>query len=340
MNACIPPNYTLINPLEQSLLGLMILVIMFGMGAGLTLDNFKFILKKPRGVVVGFLSQFGWMPFLGFVLATWLELDPLFAIALILVGAIPAGTTSNMFTYFSRGDVALSVTMTVCSTVAAVFMTPLMMWLWADNVGGFVQQVTLAPTANNPTGEFIIPYRAIIQSLVLVIVPVIGGMILRRFSAGWAKAAEDTAGFMGVIVILFLCGMFLLDPVKRCLMMNTPGNVYLGAIGIGLSGFTLGYLVSRFLARMPAREARTVALETGIQNGPLAFAIVILSFAQTPEVEASMLWMPILYSFFIVITSSFVTMFFRKIGKTDAEIYENEQIQKALFGEAYKTVGK
>lgn len=340
MNACIPPNYTLINPLEMGMLAIMIVVIMFGMGAGLTIDNFKYVLKKPRGVLVGFLSQFGWMPLLGFVLATALQLDPLFAIALILVGAIPAGTTSNMFTYFSRGDVALSVTMTVCSTVAAVILTPLMIWFWADNVGGFVQQVSLPPSDDNSTGEFAIPTVEIVKSLVAVIVPVIGGMVLRRFSAGWAKAAEDTAGFMGIIVILFLCGMFLVDPVKRCMMANTPGNVYLGAIGIGLSGFTLGYLASRFLARMPAREARTVALETGIQNGPLAFMIVTLSFTQTPEIEASMLWMPILYSFFIVITSSFVTMFFRRIGKVEAEIYENEQIQKTLFGEAYKPVGK
>lgn len=327
---CIPDGYTLINPIEQALLGLMILVIMFGMGAGLTVSNFTYILKRPRGVLIGFFSQFGWMPAIAFALAVFLELDPLFAIALILVGAIPAGTTSNMFAYFSRGDVALSITMTVCSTIAAVFLTPLAMYLYAS---GFAEMVTLPGG-----GEFKIPYKSIITSLILVIVPVIGGMVLRRFSQGWAKAAEDTAGFMGIIVILFLIGMFLADPVKRCLMANTPANVYVGSIGIGLAGFVLGYIASKFIFRMPAREARTVSLETGIQNGPLAFAIVMLSFGSTAAIEASMLWLPILYSFFIVVTSSHVTMFYRKIGKVDWEINQNKEVQQRLFGEGYKPV--
>ncbi len=331
MNACIPAGYALINPIEQALLGLMILVIMFGMGAGLTLKNFTYILKAPKGVLVGFMSQFGWMPAIAFLLATYLKLDPLFAIALILVGAIPAGTTSNMFAYFSRGDVALSITMTVCSTIGAVVLTPFAMYLYAD---GFAAQVA----SQLGQAEFVIPYKSIIQSLILVIVPVAGGMVLRRFSPGWAKAAEDTAGFMGIIVILFLTGMFLADPVKRCLMVNTPGNVYIASIGIGIAGFALGYIVSRGVFRMPPREARTVSLETGIQNGPLAFAIVLLSFAKSPAIEASMLWLPILYSFFIVVTSSFATMFYRKIGKEDFEIYENEEVQKRLFGETYKPI--
>lgn len=331
INACMPEGYNLINTVESGLLLLMILVIMFGMGSGLTIDNFKYILKKPRGVIIGFLSQFGWMPLIAFLLATYLQLDPLFAIALILVGAIPAGTTSNMFTYFSRGDVSLSITMTTVSTLAALFMTPLAMQLYAS---GFAAQVTLTPTPSNPNGEFVIPYANIVVTLLLVILPVIGGMVLRRFSPGWAKAAEDTAGFMGVIVILFLIGMFLIDPVKRCMMAATPANVYIGAIAVGVIGFALGYLVSR-LTRMVPREARTVALETGIQNGPLAFAIVELSFGATAEVEASMLWLPILYSFFIVISSSLTTMFFRRIGKADWELYENQEVQKRLFGAAW-----
>jgi len=81
-----------------------------------------------------------------------------------------------------------------------------------------------------------------------------------------------------------------------------------------------------------------VALETGIQNGPLAFAIVILSFGANEIIQNEMLWLPILYSFFIVVTSSFATLFFRKIGKTDFEIYENETVQKRLFGDQWNPV--
>ena len=109
MEACnIPADYQMINPLQEALLGIMILVIMFGMGSGLTFQNFKYFTKDPKGVLIGFASQFGVMPLVALGLAIWLELDPMLAIALILVGSLPAGTTSNMFAYFSRAAQQLS----------------------------------------------------------------------------------------------------------------------------------------------------------------------------------------------------------------------------------------
>jgi len=327
MEACgIPADYKMIDDLQNALLGIMILVIMFGMGSGLTLENFKYFARDPKGVLIGFASQFGVMPLVALGLAVWLELDPMLAIALILVGSLPAGTTSNMFAYFSLGDVALSITMTTFSTLAAIFMTPIIL----DNYGaGFASQIQMPDDA-----EFAIPTKSIITILIAVIVPVILGMILRRYSPGWAKAAEDTAGFMGIIVILFLIGTFLFDGYKRCLMAKTEWTTYVAAIGVGLGGMLFGYFLSTVL-RLDKRHRRTVSLETGIQNGPLAVGIVSFSFAQSAEILAGMLWLPILYSFFIVVTSSFVTMFYRKIGKLDHEIYENSEVQKRLFGESW-----
>ena len=325
MEACnIPADYQMINPLQEALLGIMILVIMFGMGSGLTLQNFKYFTKDPKGVLIGFASQFGVMPLVALGLAIWLELDPMLAIALILVGSLPAGTTSNMFAYFSRGDVALSITMTTFSTIAAEVMTPLIL----DSYGaGFANQIELPGD-----GEFAIPTAKIIVSLVAVLLPVVLGMVLRRYSPGWAKAAEDTASFMGIIVILFLVGTFLGDGYKRCLMAETGWQTYVAAIGVGVGGMLFGYLLST-IVRLDKRHRRTVSLETGIQNGPLAVGIVTFSFADSAQLLAGMLWLPILYSFFIVVSSSFVTMFYRRIGKLDHEIYENGEVQKRLFGE-------
>ncbi len=325
MEACnIPADYQMINPLQEALLGIMILVIMFGMGSGLTFQNFKYFTKDPKGVLIGFASQFGVMPLVALGLAIWLDLDPMLAIALILVGSLPAGTTSNMFAYFSRGDVALSITMTTFSTIAAVAMTPLIL----DNYGArFASQINLPGD-----GEFAIPTAKIIVSLVAVLLPVVLGMVLRKYSPGWAKAAEDTASFMGIIVILFLVGTFLGDGYKRCLMAETSWQTYIAAIGVGMGGMLFGYLLSSVL-RLDKRHRRTVSLETGIQNGPLAVGIVTFSFADSAQLLAGMLWLPILYSFFIVITSSFVTMFYRRIGKLDFEIYENGEVQKRLFGD-------
>ena len=298
---------------EKALLGLMILIIMFGMGASLTGENFRYVARNPLGVLIGFASQFGVMPAVAYFLATYLEFPP--AVAL------------------SRGDVALSISMTTWSTIAATFMLPILLSFYGAPFAARIDIPGLEGT------EFAIPIKDIIVSLLLVLFPVAMGMILRKFSEGWAKAAEDTASFFGIIVIIFLIVSFLSSSFRRSLLWETGWNVYVGAILVGIIGFMFGYLVARLLQLAP-RYCRTVSLETGIQNGPLAFAIVLLAFNDYPQIINEVLWLPILYSFFIVITSAFATMFYRKIGRVDHEIYENETVQKRLFGDAWEPVAE
>jgi len=241
----------LLYPIDQAALSIMVLVIMFGMGSGLTTDNFKYILEKPRGILIGFISQFGIMPFLAYTLATYLEFPPVLAIALILVGCLPAGTTSNMFTYFSRGDVALSISMTTCSTLAALFMLPILLNVYGE---GFAAQIDIPDAGDGAIFE--IPYTNIIVSLAAVLVPVILGMVLRRYSPGWAKAAEDTASFMGIIVILYLSISFLSRSCNRELMFYTPWTVYFGSVIVGIAGFVLGTRWRRSCAWFPGIDGR------------------------------------------------------------------------------------
>jgi BASS family bile acid:Na+ symporter len=321
----------LMSNAEKGLLALMILIIMFGMGSSLTGENFRYVLKNPRGVLIGFLSQFGVMPALAWFLATVLDFPPAVALSLILVGCLPGGTTSNLFAYFSRGDVALSISMTTCSTIAAIFMMPLLLSFYG---APFAAQIDI-PNADG--AQFAIPLKDIVVSLVLVLLPVALGMLLRRSSPGWAKAAEDTASFFGIIVILFLIVSFLSSEYRRSLLWTTGWNVYLGSIMVALIGFAFGYLIS-WIVRLPPRYCRTVALETGIQNGPLAFGIVLLAFNSYPSIMNEVLWLPVLYSFFVVITSTFTTLFFRRVGKHDWELYENETVQKRLFGPEWQPV--
>ncbi len=322
-------NTQLLYAHDQALLALMIFVIMLGMGSSLTVDDFRAVARKPRGVLIGFISQFGLMPFIAFTLSTILGIHPAFAISLILIGSLPGGTTSNMFTYFSRGSVALSISMTTASTLLALLMMPLLLKLYTT---GFTTQITAAMQATGTEAEFVIPTGNIISSLVMVLVPVAMGMILRRKSPDWAKTAEDTAGFVGIIVILYL----LLTAFIRHggLFIQTPLEVYIGAIGIGLIGFFFGYWLSRLLGMHPLFQ-RAISLETGIQNGPIAFAVILLSFNE--PVQSQMLWLAILYSTFIVLSSSVITLYFRNKGRFDWEIYRNTIIHNRLFGEEYVT---
>ena len=320
----------LLYPQDQALLAIMIFVIMLGMGASLTVDDFRAVVRKPRGVLIGFLSQFGLMPLIALGLSTVLGMHPAFAISLILIGTLPGGTTSNMFTYFSRGSVALSISMTTASTVLALFMMPFLLKLYT---GGFISQITSEmQAAGNADASFVIPTGNIISSLVLVLVPVALGMLLKKKSPDWAKTAEDTAGFVGVLVILYL----LLTAFLRHggLFLETPVVVYIGAVGLGISGFLFGFLLSKAMGMFPLFQ-RAISLETGIQNGTVAFAVILLSF-QVP-LQSPMLWMAILYSTFIVISSSFVTLYFRRKGRFDWDIYKNTVIHNRLFGETYVT---
>ncbi|MCC5942560.1 MAG: bile acid:sodium symporter [Balneolaceae bacterium] len=317
----------LLYPIDQILLAVMIFSIMFGMGASLTIDDFKTVLRYPRGILIGFLSQFGLMPFFAYGLAVFLNLPPAYAISIILIGCLPGGTTSNMFAYFARGSVALSIAMTTASTIMALIMMPILLEFYTQEfTSALSAELQLAGTGT----EFVIPTGNIIASLILVLVPVAMGMFLRAKSQVWAKTAEDTAGFMGIIVIIYLIGTAFAR--HSGLMLQTPVEIYIAAVCVGLLGFLFGFWMSRLFRLSPIFQ-RAISLETGIQNGPIAFAIILLSFAE--PVQSQMLWLAILYSTFIVITSSFITLYYRRVGKFDYEIYKNTTIHNRLFGDEY-----
>ena len=165
--------------LEKIMLAVMLAVIMFGMGAGITASDLP-LFAATEGVVVGIVSQFGLMPLIAFGLSVMLDLPPAAAIGLIMIGCLPGGTTSNMFCYFARGDVALSVTMTTCSTLLALLVMPITLAFYTEP---FIAEIDAAL----PGEGLAIPYRDIVATLALVLVPVAGGLALRRWSVGWAK---------------------------------------------------------------------------------------------------------------------------------------------------------
>jgi BASS family bile acid:Na+ symporter len=278
-------------------------------------------------ILIGFFSQFGFMPLIAFGISLVLNLPPAAAIALVMVGCLPGGTTSNLFAYFSRGHLALSISMTTASTVMALVMTPILLELYTQP---FTQKIS---EAMGTGATYVIPTKDIIISLVLVLVPVCGGLTLRRFSRGWAKVAEDTAGFMGMIVILYLIVTSMSRHIP--LLLGTPWTIYVASIGLGLCGFLFGYVLSQLLGAYPIQQ-RAISLETGIQNTPIAFAIILLSFPDS-VMQNEMLWVAILYSVFIVISSSCITLWYRKVGQLDWDVYRNTLIHTRLFGPDWKT---
>jgi bile acid transporter len=295
----------MLSDTETKLLGVMMMVIMLGMGASLTFKDFAIALRKPVGVIVGIVCQYGVMPLLAYLLATALKLPPAYAIGLILMGCMPGGTTSNIFTYFSKGTLSLSILMTMSSTLLAIVMVPL----------------TLAFYSSGIEGQWQIPRENVIQVLVVLLVPTVIGIALRKWNANVGAVIEMIGGFLGVAVILFL--MISWVPRNWQLLLSTGFPVYAGSIGLGLLGFAMGYGLSRLL-RQDTRRSRTIALETGIQNGPLAVLIVVLSFTGAQQQEV--LLIPVLYSLMIVLSSSAVTIWFRRITTREELARDNAKI--------------
>jgi len=296
---------------EQTLLIAMIFFIMFGLGCTLSLKDFKEALKNPIPVFIGFASQYVIMPLLAFSMAKILDLPNAVAIGLIIVACCPSGATSSLFNYFAKGDIALSISLSTITTGTALIVMPLLLTLYASPF---------------TTADIQINQGKVIGSLLICLVPVAGGMFLRSRSERWAKNMEETGGALGIAVIVFLIVTWV--PKNFSQMMETDASIFITAVCLGLGGFLFGYSVSRLL-RLNKRSSRTVALETGIQNGPLAFAIIILSFPEATR--GPILWPALLYSLFIVISSTIVTYMLRKYTRLEWFAYENEVVKEELF---------
>lgn len=282
----------MISEFEKKLLGIMMIAIMFGMGSGLTWRDFFRAMKKPQGFLIGVVFQFGLMPLIAYSLGIALGLSQVASIGLLVMGCVPGGTTSNIFTYFAKGDLALSIMMTVVSTVFAIVVTPALLFFYGSKIMNH---------------EFQIPIQDIAMTLIVLHVPVLLGMLVRKWNANIGAVCEFFGGMLGVFVILFLIVTWI--PRNIGLLGVTPLNIYAASIGLGLLGFLFGLLFAK-LFKQNNRRAMTVSLEIGILNGPLAMAIVLFSFPK--EIQDSVLLIPVLYSLFIVISASIVTFFFRR----------------------------
>ncbi len=295
----------MLTELETKLLGMMMMVIMLGMGASLTVKDFRIAFKKPQGIAIGIVATYLLTPITGWLLATLLDLPAPWAVGLILMACLPGGTTSNIFNYFSKGVLSLSILMTVVSTLLAVLLVP----------------ITLRVFSAGIEGEWQIPPGNVAQVLFVLLVPTVIGMLLRKWNPNVGATIELIGGLLGIVVILFLVVSWV--PRNYQLLAITPWQVYFGAIGLGIFGFGVGYVFAR-LVRQDKRRARTIALETGIQNGPLGVLIVVLSFSG--QQQQDVLLIPVLYSLFIVITSSIATVWFRRISDRETLARDSAKI--------------
>jgi BASS family bile acid:Na+ symporter len=277
----------------------LVQLILFCMGMTLTFEDFGRVFKMPKAVLIGFGLQYTIMPIMALTFAKVFGLKAEVAVGLILIGSCPGGVSSNVITYIAGANVALSVTMTACSTLLSPLMTPLAVKLLA---GQYIE---------------IDPRPMVFNILVLVIVPLVAGLLVNRYAGKISKmlvsvlrraglllrvafVLEQYAGKVATRLVRVLPALAMLSiciiigitvALSRGEMLAVGMALFCASVCHSAAGFSMGYCGARILG-MDKRDSKTVAIEVGMQNGGMATGLAFKVFDSEMVAMASAVFGP------------------------------------------------
>jgi BASS family bile acid:Na+ symporter len=249
-----PAAFTPAKAAIAPLLGL----VMFGMGMTLTLADFSRVVRRPQVVALGVVLQYALMPAIAWAVAAVLGLPPQLAAGLILVGACPGGTASNVICYLAHGDVALSITLTAISTLLAVVATPYLTWIYAGH------------TVPVPAADMLVSVAEV------VLLPVALGVAGRLWLGPRLRAVESLFPLLSVVAIVAIIAIIV--AVNQPQLGRLGAAVVAAAMLHNLLGLAGGYWLPRAFG-YDTRVCRTLAIEVGMQNSGLGVALAIKHFS-------------------------------------------------------------
>lgn len=230
----------------------LIQIIMFGMGTTMSIADFAGVIKSPKGVIIGVSAQLLIMPLVGYVLAAWSNFPPEIAAGIVLIGCSPSGVASNVMAYLANANVALSITITSIATLLAPFITPVLMKFLA---GAFVE----------------IDILAMMWTIVkMIILPIGAGLLFNKLTGEGAKWLDRAMPFISMLAIGLI--ITIITAAGRDSLLDIGGLLLLLVLVHNVFGYTLGYWYAK-LFKMEEQDARTIAIEVGMQNGGLASGI-------------------------------------------------------------------
>ena len=258
----IPEYFTWIGSYITLLLG----IVMFGMGMTLKLDDFKLILQHPKGVIIGIVSQFVIMPLLAFALAKVFNLPPEIAVGVILVGCCPGGTSSNVMTFLAKGNTALSVTITSCTTLLAPFVTPALIYLLAS--------------------EWLpVSFMAMFMSVIkVVLIPIILGILAQFLFRPLVEKSVDILPTVSVVAIVMIVAAVVSG--SRDKILETGLIIFAIVILHNGLGYLLGFLVAK-LFKQKYDDQKAVSIEVGMQNSGLGAQLAMAHFDPVSAVPSA-----------------------------------------------------
>ena len=257
-----PASFKWAAPQITMLLG----VVMFGMGMTLRVEDFKEIFRRPRDVLIGLLAQFSIMPLLAYGLAIIFQLPAELAAGVILVGTCPGGTASNVMTYLAKGDLALSVSISMASTILAPIVTPLLTWLLA---GAWINV------------SFVDMMLSIVQ---VVIAPILLGIIVNQLFADFVKRVVKILPVISIVAILLIVGGVVSVDADK--ILQTGLTIMLVVVLHNLLGYGLGFCAAKIFG-MNIAKTKAISIEVGMQNSGLAVSLAMTHFSPTAAIPGA-----------------------------------------------------
>jgi BASS family bile acid:Na+ symporter len=245
----------------------LLALVMFLMGLTLTEDDFQRIRKNPRPVFVGVLLQFLLMPMLALLLSSMLQLSTQLTAGMVLVGSCAGGTASNVICYLAKGDVALSISMTMSSTLIGVIATPLLCSLY------------LAETVSVDTLGLLF---SIVQ---IVFIPVICGALVNHYYHRIVAKIETLIPTLSIVIILAI--ILIVVALNSDNLLDVGLLTLFAVIFHNLLGLSGGFYISRLFG-FDLKQSQTIAIEVGMQNSGLAVTLALQFFSATAALPAAM----------------------------------------------------
>ena len=288
----------LVTLVNSVVIPLCLFLIMMGMGLSLVVNDFKRVVKFPKAVGIGLTNQLILLPIIGFALANIMPLRPEYAVGVMLLVLCPGGTTSNLFTYLAKGDVALSVTMTAIASVITVFTIPVVL---SYSLIHFMGAGT----------EFQLPIaKTMISLIVITIVPISLGMLIKRYAPRVADKSQVWVSRFGVtflaLLVLFLA-IVQRDIIVDAFISTGPVSLILNVVTMAL-----GYYTSKWFGLNLAQRT-SITLEVGLQNSTLS---IFMALTLLSNYDMSMT--PAIYTLIMFFTAGILVKIFSKK-------YHNEQ---------------
>lgn len=245
--------------ISKVLLPLSLAIIMLGMGMTLVIADFTRIIKYPKAILIGLTNQLVFLPIIGFLLAIAFNLNPITAVGLMILATCPGGPTSNLITQVCKGNIALSVTLTAIASIISILTIPFILSYALEYFGSNTDIVIKLPILDT-----------IIQIMGITVIPISIGMLIRKHKTSFAIRMEKPMRTAStVIFILVFIAVIAANSDKLVDGMKAAGLV---TLTLNLATMGLGYLTAR-LFKLTLNNAISITIESGIQNGTLAFVI-------------------------------------------------------------------